>query len=171
MLRGRCGGAVCVRTAALVGWALFAALESGGEVAGMQQPPEIAFTLGPALSSMAAAQAHLARVGDEAPPRRVRLPVALTLDKERLAIVEARLGRGAHAPRVRLDDGRLGISVLDRARDLCPKDERCVLRLVGYWRGTSAGVGRLDVLRVDGRAQPSAPEFVEVEGPSGQRLR
>lgn len=130
----------------------------------MQPPPEIAFTPGPALTPAAGALSHLDRLGAEAPARRVRLPVVLTLDRERLAILEARLGRGDDASRLRLDDGRLGISLLDRARDLCPPEGRCVLRLVGYWRGSSDGVGQLDVLRVDGPAQPAAGEIVEVEG-------
>lgn len=133
----------------------------------MQPPGEIALTQGPALQPAATALTCLDRVGAEAPPRRVRLPVALTLDKHRLAIVEARLGRGNDAPRLDLDDGRLGISLLDRARDVCPEAGRCLLRLVGYWRGTSEGVGRLDVLRVDGPAQPGAGEFVEIEVPPG----
>jgi hypothetical protein len=129
----------------------------------MQPPEEIPFTQGPALSPAAAVLAHLDRVGAETPPRRVRVPVALSFDEERLAIVEARLGRGNDAPRLRLDDGRLGISLLDRARDLCAKQSRCVLRLVGYWRGRSEGVGRFDVLRVDGPAADAAHESVEVE--------
>jgi hypothetical protein len=133
-------------------------------VAPIEEP---AFTQGPALQPAAAALAYLNRLGNEERRKRVRVPVALTFDEDRLAIAEARLGRGDKAPRLRLEDARLGISLLDRARDLCPKAGLCVLRLVGYWRGTSKGVGRLEVLRVDGRSEPSAFEFVEIEGTAG----
>jgi hypothetical protein len=167
MLGDRSTGGISACAALLVGWALCAAPAPGGQATTMEPPEDPSFTRGPALQPAAAALAYLDRLGNEERGKRVRVPVALALDEERLAIVEARLGRGDDAPRLRLDDARLGISLLDRARDLCPKAGPCVLRLVGYWRGTSEGIGRLEVLRVDGPARPAAREVVEIEGTTG----
>ena len=149
---------------ALAGWV------SAGPVlecaATSRQPlQEIGFTRGPALTPAAAALSYLDRLAAETRARRVRLSVSLTLDEHRLAIVDARLGQPGDtaAPRLRLDDGALGVSLLDRARDLCPAGLRCVLGLVGYWRGSADGVGRLEVRRVDGLVPEAAEWFIEIE--------
>lgn len=151
-----------------------AGLASAGQVledaATSRQPrQEIGFTKGPALTPAAAALSALDRLAAETRARRVRLPVSLTLDERRLAIVDARLGQPGDtaAPRIRLDDGALGVSLIDRTRDLCPVGRPCALRLVGYWRGRTDGVGTLDVRRVDGLAPEAAAWFIEfeIEGP------
>lgn len=152
---GRQGGTRAT-TAALALCALgAAAATSGGDVT---------FAPGPALTPAATALAHLDRLGADPRPRLVRLPIVVAFDAL-LAIVDARLGQAADAPRVVLDDGALGIGLSDRARVLCAAGQRCPLRLVGYWRGSADGVGRLDVRRVDG-SDPGAPasaERIEVE--------
>lgn len=132
-----------------------------------QLPPVQAaeFTKGPGLSPAAAALDFLDRLAVEAPEMRVRLPVSITLDKFRLSIVDARLGEPGEAPgrSLRLDDGSLGIGLADRARDLCTIGQRCVMRLVGYWRGSADGVSRFDVRRVDGVAHDTTAPGIEVE--------
>jgi hypothetical protein len=68
---------------------------------------------------------------------------------------------GPGAIRLRLDDGALGIALVDRARGLCPPNGRCVLRLVGFWKGGDATGGHFDVRRVDGLVPEGADRVIE----------
>lgn len=129
-------------------------------------PVEMAeFTKGPGLSPGPAALDFLDRLAVDAPETRVRLPVSIMLDELRVSIVDARLGQAGEAPGrpLRIDDGALGIGFADRARDLCTTAKRCVMRLVGYWRGSADGVSRFDVRRVDGLALEAEPAAIEIE--------
>ncbi|HMW55564.1 MAG: hypothetical protein NOF05_10915 [Candidatus Accumulibacter phosphatis] len=149
---------------ALAGWAPVGAwLAERVDVPSFRQAEE--FKRAAALEPVAAALDFLNRLATASPPIRVRLPVSIALDEYRLSIVDARLGPSgaAAATRLQLDDGKMGVALADRARDLCAAGRRCVVRLIGYWRGTVDDVGHLDVRRIDGLVPDAAAAAVEVE--------
>lgn len=87
--------------------------------------------------------------------RVLRVPVMTTFD--RISIKEAKIG---DLP-VRVHDSALGVSFLERANQY-GKDSggRCVLSLIGYWRGGTEGL--FDVIQVEGLA-PEDAAHAEVE--------
>jgi hypothetical protein len=121
------------------------------------------FTRGPEIAGTDEVLAFLGRLARTSPATRVRIPVLLTLDSARLTVADAHLGPtgGPGALRLRLDDGGLGIALVDRARSLCPPSGRCVVRLVGYWKGGDRSGGHFEVRRVDGLAPEGADRVIE----------
>ncbi len=72
--------------------------------------------------------------------RRFRIPVVAVFEDEyRLALGDAFIGRpgdvsGDTRLRLHLDDGGLGVALLDTVRARCPKEQpSCALWLEGYW--------------------------------------
>ena len=91
----------------------------------------------------------------------LKLPVAVTMDADRLGITGATLGALA----VKLDDTALGIALKDRVRQKCPPDATtCRVWLEGTWRGVSGDVGQIQVTRFVGAiAAGDAGDRVEIK--------
>lgn len=60
----------------------------------------------------------------------VRLPVIVKLTDSKLGVENGMVGS---IPGIRLQDAALGISLLDRVRQACPKKDPCTMWLDGYW--------------------------------------
>lgn len=109
------------------------------EASPMQPTPVRAFVPGPELLPSAALRAWLDEQGAKDPRPMLRLPVLLTFD----AGLERGLARAwigdQPVPRedavlIAPDDGALGISLADRARELCAPDATaCAVWLDGTW--------------------------------------
>jgi hypothetical protein len=69
--------------------------------------------------------------------RRLRVPVLVHFDEDRLAIAGAFLGAASEVSKrvaLHLDDSALGISLRDRLRKRCAETQpTCVVWLEGYW--------------------------------------
>ena len=91
----------------------------------------------------------------------LKLPVAVTMDADRLGITGAALGALA----VKLDDTALGIALKDRVRQKCPADApTCRVWIEGTWRGVSGDVGQIQVTRFVGAiAAGDAGDRVEIK--------
>jgi hypothetical protein len=88
--------------------------------------------------------------------RRLIVPVQVELELHMVRRV--RLGFGADAPVLPVDDSRLGIGLADRTRQRCPDRTPCTLWLVGVWETASPlGEARFVVRQVgDGIAAGEA---------------
>lgn len=96
-------------------------------------------------------------------PPRLRLPVVVTMDADRLGITGATLGTADGHP-LKLDDTALGIALKDRVRQKCPADApSCRVWLEGVWRGVVDGKGVVQVLKFAGViAADAAGDRVEI---------
>lgn len=89
-------------------------------------------------------------------PPRLRLPVVVTMDADRLGITGATLGDAGGLP-LKLDDTALGIALKDRVRQKCSGDApSCRVWIEGTWRGVTDGVGVIGVLKFGGVIAPDA---------------
>jgi len=101
------------------------------------QPP--AATEAPAMSQPLTPSTNLLTWLGEQAGAHLKLPVRLQFaDEHRLALGPAHVGGwaepGPESLALTLDDTALGISLLDRVRDLCPEgDLTCALWLEGSW--------------------------------------
>lgn len=90
-------------------------------------------------------------------PPRLRLPVVVTMDADRLGITGATLGT-ADGLALTLDDTALGIALKDRVRQKCPADGAgCRVWIEGTWRGVADGKGVIGVLKFGGVIAADAP--------------
>jgi uncharacterized sulfatase len=128
--------------------------------AGVKTPdPDREFTRGPDISPssrlLAWLDAELQRGESPGGPRRIRLPVSVTLDAAG-GVASARIGVSdeADAIKVRLNDSALGISLADRARQMCGSGSRCAVWVEGFWRGRVNGAAQFDLRKVH-RAIPN----------------
>lgn len=143
-------------TGTVVAGALLAAASAG--------PGE--FVRGPPLSPAGELLAWLDQLASQRTPRLVRLPVVLARGAVGFSTSGARLGGAAEAPSLRVDDGKLGIGLADRARAACKDAPTCALWLEGHWRGRHDGAWTFEVLRVGApldAAALAAATHVEVE--------
>lgn len=112
--------------------------------------PDPAATPSQALTPTAELLAWLDHNGgarDIGGPPRLKLPVEVTMDADRLGIVGATLGEVA----VKLDDTALGIALADRVRQKCPAGSTtCKVWLEGTWRGHDAAGGQIQVTKFAG---------------------
>ncbi len=102
----------------------------------MKPTAPVQYEQGPALAPADALLGWLKSAGE----RRLRVPVVLRFeDAHRLAIASAQLAARADsvtadAVRLAVDDGGLGVSLLDQLRGLCPADATaCAVWLEGRW--------------------------------------
>lgn len=151
-----------------------------GDAAGAKtMPVERDFEAGPAVEEreqLLAWLAQHAREGGSA--RTLRLPIALGLRDGGLHLGDAHLGLGSAEGGVGgerlvvlLDDSALGISLLDRVRQLARADGSCELWLEGSWLGSTRSGGSFAVQRVKGpigAAEREAASRVYVESASSR---
>ena len=128
-----------------------------------------AFDRGAALSSPDKLVAWLdsQKRGDE--PRLVRLPIVLSRGQVGFDISKAKVGGGANALEIYVNDSSMGVGLADRADDKCGDAETCAFRIEGYWRGKQTGglqfdANKAELLTADALA---AATHAEVEGESG----
>ena len=99
--------------------------------------------------------------------RRLRIPVVIHFDEHQLQITNAFLGVPSEASKgvtLHLDDSALGISLRDRLRKRCVKDElACTVWLEGYWGSL---IGSDDKNRTTSPPYPFAVLDVLTESPT-----
>jgi hypothetical protein len=102
-------------------------------------------------------------------PRLVRLQVVLSRGQVGFDISKAKVGGGADALEIYVNDAGMGVGLGDRADDLCGAAETCAFRVEGYWRGKQTGGLQLDVNKAEplDAAALAAATHAEVEGESG----
>lgn len=93
-------------------------------------------------------------------PPKLKLPVDVTLDPDRLGIAGATLGGFP----VNLDDSALGIALADRVRQKCAAPAiTCRVWVEGTWHGQAGDVGQVHVSRFVGLvAATDAGDRVEI---------
>ncbi|MEJ7601058.1 MAG: hypothetical protein WKG01_24355 [Kofleriaceae bacterium] len=128
-----------------------------------------AFVQGAALSpgDQLAAWLDAQKLGNEG--KLLRLPVVLAKGQVGFQLRGAKLGTGADALTVDLDDTALGIGLGNRARK-CSLDGVCAFLVEGYWQGKQGDAYKLRVVKA---GEPLAADelgklgHAEVEGESG----
>ena len=105
------------------------------------------FVRGPSTSPAGALEAWLDQQPGDGEPPRLRLPVVLQPAQVGFSLRDARIGNGADALVVRLDDTALGIGLADHARRHCQGQTRCALWIEGHW-GRVEGQPRVRVLKM-----------------------
>ncbi len=120
------------------------------------------FTRGPALVPTAELLVWLDATRSDIGQRRVRLPVWLELKGP--AITSARIGAadGADVVKLKIRDGAMGISVVDRARRASRDGAPAAMWLEGLWEGAGT-FSVLKFVKVITPAEADAATFVELE--------
>ena len=102
-------------------------------------------------------------------PRLLRLPIVIARGQLGFDTSKVKIGTGADALDIYVNDAALGEGLADRAETKCGDAPTCAFRVEGYWRGKQAAGLQLDV----NKAEPLSAEalagatFAEVEGESG----
>lgn len=115
----------------------------------LQRPHrEVVGTFAPGIALDQPAAALLQAIAAPALAGR-RLIVPVQIDVELHMVRRVRLGFGADAPVLPVDDSRLGIGLADRSRQRCGDRAPCTLWLVGAWETSSPlGEARFVVTQV-----------------------
>ena len=88
--------------------------------------------------------ARVAWLDSQGPDRLVRMPVTIHFRPDGLGIDRGTVGELD----LRLDDTRLGVSLMDHARQASPERSSVALHLEGHWQGVKDGRGVLSLHRV-----------------------
>jgi hypothetical protein len=129
------------------------------------------FVRGPALAPADQLLAWLEDRRRDAKPRLVRVPVVLATAAGALDLASARLGAGADALAVRLDDSLLGVGLEWHAKRDCKGQSSCAFWVHGYVRGTADGAPQLDLVKMEAHIPPEdlpAAGYAEVESDSAR---
>lgn len=146
--------------------------QGSGRMSDMTKKPtgSGSFVRGAAVSPAAALITWLdaQKLGDQ--PRLLRLPVVLQRGQTGFSTRGAKIGGGADAVEIYVNDAALGIGVAQQARSLCPTEPTCAVWLEGYWRGKQDDAYTFDAMKLHAPIAAdavAAASHAEVEGESG----